>query len=192
MALTYLPITSEKGMKFFSSNHKGNIAKAYIAHSPDLEKANNTLWRRGYPLQLRKRILDTYRAYVNDPTMANVPFSPQPLWDWKEELLHSEHKTLEEIIYGRSTTPVVPKLEWVITPPDTLATNTNFKATWKGGTAPYKTDIIGPVNLNPTDVTAPPLELVMNVDGTSQPVGSYVWTIESHDGQKITHTTVVS
>lgn len=99
MPFTYLPITSERAIEFFASSHKADNAKGIVAHSPTLKAANDTFWRKGYPLQLRKRLLATYKQYVNNPSMTGVPFSNLNYkYDWKEELLHVEDKTLEEII----------------------------------------------------------------------------------------------
>lgn len=100
MASTYLPMT-EEAREFFASNHKADHAKGYIALSPDLAKANDTLWRRKWPLQLRKRVLATFKDCVNNPHMTGIEMSDFDYkFDWKEQLLHVEDKTLEEIIKG--------------------------------------------------------------------------------------------
>lgn len=190
MASTYLPVISERGYEFFASNHKGDIAKAYIAHSPDLAKANDTFWRRGYPLQLRKRLLATYGHYVNDQSMDNVPFSDYNYkFDWKEQLLNTDDVTLEDIISGKFPSSV---LAWDVPPPATATTNTDHVASWKGGVPPYEATIKGPVDLNNETVAVPPLNIDMNVDGTNQPVGKYTWKVTDAAGTSITADTTVS
>lgn len=96
------PLT-KRGMDFFGSKNKENIAKAYVAYSPNLIQANDLLRRRGYTLQMRKRIMKTYKAYVNNPEMTSVPFSDLDYTGagWLEDLDYLEEgDTLEKIIYG--------------------------------------------------------------------------------------------
>lgn len=95
-----------RGYDFFASNHKCNLAKAYIAYSPSLREANDIFWRRGYPLQLRKRLLKTFKDYVANPSMTGVPYSETEYDEdiryisWWSELLHldDEKDTLESIL----------------------------------------------------------------------------------------------
>ena len=69
------PIETEAAYNFWSSKHKANKVKAIIAFSLDLDNANDNLRRAGYYKQFRKRALANFGQYVNNPSMAGVPFS---------------------------------------------------------------------------------------------------------------------
>lgn len=75
------PIETERAREFWGSKHKLNRIKAIIAFSLDLDNANDNLRRHGYYRQYRKRYLEVYSCYVNNPKMdgsdgkQNVPFS---------------------------------------------------------------------------------------------------------------------
>ena len=78
------PIESAEAKKFWSSNLKLNRIKAIIAFSLDLENANDNLRRYGYSKQYRNRALRAFGQYVNNPTMAGVPFNQlEDKW-WEE------------------------------------------------------------------------------------------------------------
>lgn len=69
------PIETEEAKKFWSSNQKLNRIKAIIAFSLDLENANDNLRRYGYSKQFRKRALNNFCMYVNQPAMTGIPFN---------------------------------------------------------------------------------------------------------------------
>lgn len=96
---------------------------------------------------------------------------------------------------GRDT-PAAPvaTLEWNVAPPTTAAVEANVTASWKGGAYPYTCTIIqGVIEENRMILNeGDPLRMTMNIDGTNQPAGDWVWTIESADGQTLTATVMVS
>lgn len=105
MAKVYLPITSERGMEFFGSNHKCNHAKAVMAHSETLDQANDTFRRRGFTLQMRKRFLKTYKPYLGETDMTNVPMSPEvnpktgeQYEFWMDELERADEDSLDSLL----------------------------------------------------------------------------------------------
>ncbi|EMD5616197.1 hypothetical protein VRM59_004478 [Salmonella enterica] len=64
-----------ESQRFFKSEHILNRVKAIIAHSYDLENANNNLRRSGITRGKRERFLKAFGKYVNDPKMPGVPYS---------------------------------------------------------------------------------------------------------------------
>lgn len=77
------PIETEAAKKFWASKHKCNKAKAIVAFSTSLENANGNLDRYGYTRGWRERILANYASYVNNPSMAGIPFTElsTPWWE---------------------------------------------------------------------------------------------------------------
>lgn len=69
------PVETPEAERFWASEHKCNIAKAYIAFSKDQEDFNNQMRRAGYSYQWRKRCWANLGPYVNDPSMVGIPFS---------------------------------------------------------------------------------------------------------------------
>ncbi|ECE4535650.1 hypothetical protein DCH27_25360 [Salmonella enterica] len=70
-----------ESQRFFESEHILNKVKAIIAHSYDLENANDNLRRAKINRERRERFLKAYGKYVNDPKMPGVPFSQlSDLW----------------------------------------------------------------------------------------------------------------
>jgi hypothetical protein len=69
------PIETELQIQFWSSNHRCNIMKAYVAFS--LNEANflKLTDRAGYKRAWRKRAWSAYSVYVNTPDFTGVPFS---------------------------------------------------------------------------------------------------------------------
>ena len=104
----YYELTPQ-GVEFFSSNNKANLAKAYVAYCPTMAQANDVLRRRGYPLQLRKRVLKTFGKYLANPEMTGVTFSElggHGIASWWAELDHvGPEESLEYILatYGPSS-----------------------------------------------------------------------------------------
>lgn len=83
------PIETEEAKKFWASRHKANRCKAIMAFSLNLDNANDNYRRFRYPRQFRKRALAAFAGYVNNPSMAGVPFSA--LEDkWWEEMPYVE------------------------------------------------------------------------------------------------------
>lgn len=76
------PIESAEAKKFWASPHISNQTKAVIAFSLNKKNAMDNLRRYGYKLHWRKRALDAWGKYVNNPSMAGVPYSTG-VW-WKE------------------------------------------------------------------------------------------------------------
>jgi len=76
------PVETEAALKFWSSNHKANKCKAIIAFSLNMKNANDNLRRYGYALHFRERALKAFASYVNNPSMAGVPYSEMsdPWW----------------------------------------------------------------------------------------------------------------
>lgn len=62
-------------LRFWSSDHRCNKVKAIIAFSKDLEDANRNLRIAGYKNIFRKKALAGLGVFLNQPDMANVPFS---------------------------------------------------------------------------------------------------------------------
>lgn len=74
---------TNESQRFFESHHILNKVKAVIAHSFDLENANDNLRRMGISLGRREKFLKAFGKYVNNPKMPGVPFSDlSDLW-WK-------------------------------------------------------------------------------------------------------------
>lgn len=72
------PITTDLAFEFWGSKHLMNRAKAIIAFSLNLENANDNLRRKGrFPIVQRDRLLRHFGKYVNNPTMENIPLSPE-------------------------------------------------------------------------------------------------------------------
>ncbi|EGJ3141395.1 hypothetical protein IGV50_004419 [Salmonella enterica subsp. enterica serovar Newport] len=72
---------SDESQRFFESEHILNKVKAIIAHSFDLENANDNLRRAHIPRGKRERFLKAFGKYVNDPKMPGVPYSQlSDLW----------------------------------------------------------------------------------------------------------------
>lgn len=78
------PIESEAAKKFWASNNKVNRIKAIIAFSLDLENANANLRRFKFYRQYRKRGLAAFAQYVNNPSMAGIPYSEMTDKWWEE------------------------------------------------------------------------------------------------------------
>lgn len=87
---------------------------------------------------------------------------------------------------------VVPdNISWVDTPPATGSANTDYTASWQGGFPPYYAEIKNnSVLLNAQ--TGPYTQMVLNVDGTNQPLGAYEWTVRDAKGTEITGSTIIS
>lgn len=62
-------------LRFWSSDHRCNRAKAVIAFSKNLKEANDNLRRMGYRNMYRKKALAALGVYVNQPRMNSIPFS---------------------------------------------------------------------------------------------------------------------
>lgn len=86
MAETVLnfPIETPEAQKFWASSHISNKAKAIIAFSLDEDNAADNLARYGYRYHWRKRALAGWKQYVNNPSMAGVPFSEMGVNWWQE------------------------------------------------------------------------------------------------------------
>ncbi|WXX18523.1 hypothetical protein TacPo2_68 [Pantoea bacteriophage TacPo2] len=84
MAKTILnfPIETPEAQKFWASPHISNQAKSVIAFSLNEKNALDNLRRYGYKLLWRQRAWKAWGQYVNNPSMAGVPFSTD-VW-WKE------------------------------------------------------------------------------------------------------------
>lgn len=76
------PVETPAAYKFWASNHKANKVKAIIAFSLDADNANDNLRRYGYYKLFRDRALKAFVQYVNNPSMAGVPYSElkDPWW----------------------------------------------------------------------------------------------------------------
>lgn len=75
------PVETEEAQSFWASKHRLNRIKAIIAFSLNIDNANDNLRRAGYSRQYRKRYLETYKCYVNSPSMKIIPFSDlHDLW----------------------------------------------------------------------------------------------------------------
>lgn len=105
MAKVYLPMTSPEAYEFFASNHKCNHAKAVMAHSATMQQANDTFWRRGFTLQMRKRFLKTYKKYLGQQDMSTIPMSPEVNPDtgemyefWMDELERADDISLDDLL----------------------------------------------------------------------------------------------
>lgn len=68
-------IETVDALRFWSSDHRCNRAKAIIAFSKDLKEANDNLRRMGYRNLYRKRAITALGLYVNNPRMSSIPFS---------------------------------------------------------------------------------------------------------------------
>lgn len=73
-------IETEEALRFWASRHMYNEIKSIIAFSADLEEANNNLRRFGYKNAFRKRMLEKFGEYVNQPDMKNIPYSTGSLY----------------------------------------------------------------------------------------------------------------
>lgn len=82
------PVETEEAKRFWASQHKCNKMKAIIAFSTDLENANINLKRHGYSYHWRKKALQSFQQFVNQPDMKNVPFTPMSV-PWWECMSHS-------------------------------------------------------------------------------------------------------
>lgn len=78
------PIETEEAQKFWASNHKCNRVKAIVAFSLNEANANDNLRRFGYPRAFRKRVLDNFSQYVNQPDMKGIPMSDMKDFWWEE------------------------------------------------------------------------------------------------------------
>ena len=78
------PIETQLAYDFLHSNHTANKVKFIIAFSTDLKNANDNLRRYGYYRQFRKRALDNFGQYVNNPDMTGIPFSEMKDPWWRE------------------------------------------------------------------------------------------------------------
>lgn len=76
------PIETALAKKFWASRHKSNKAKAIMAFSTSIENANWNLIQYGYTNSWRDRIIANYSAYINNPSMAGIPFTElsTPWW----------------------------------------------------------------------------------------------------------------
>jgi len=74
------PIETEEAFKFWASDHKCNIGKAFVCFSKDEADFYEQTKRAGYQLQWRQRIWANYAPYVNFPSMLEIPFSPLGPW----------------------------------------------------------------------------------------------------------------
>ena len=90
------------------------------------------------------------------------------------------------------STPTIAPIIWLTEPPATGAINTEYTATWSGGLPPYHMTITGPGNVLLNDQVSHDGSGVLQVDGTNQPVGAYVWSINDAHGNKLTKTTTIS
>lgn len=91
------PVETPAAYKFWSSNHKANKMKAIIAFSLDLENANDNLRRHGFMLHFRERALRNFCMYVNNPSMAGVPYSE--LEDpWYEVMPYLEESICDSLV----------------------------------------------------------------------------------------------
>lgn len=86
--------------------------------------------------------------------------------------------------------PPPPALVWVSTIPTApvvLAANAPYSLEWKGGVAPYVVEVIsGTALLNDQDSVD--TKITIQIDGTNQPCGSYVFTVTDAKGTKLTAT----
>ena len=69
------PIETPEAYTFWASKHKCNRIKAIVAFSYDVQNANDNLRRHGLPFGQRLRALRSFSAFINNPSMTNVPFS---------------------------------------------------------------------------------------------------------------------
>lgn len=86
MATPNYAITTQEAQSFWASRHKLNRAKAIIAFSKSKANANDNFRRMGYGYFWRKRLINAFAEYVNQPEMKNIPYSPDkdsPEW-WIE------------------------------------------------------------------------------------------------------------
>lgn len=78
------PVETPEALDFWKSNIKVNKIKAIIAFSLNLENANDNLRRKKYSRAFRKRALDSFGEYVNQPDMKNIPMSDMENKWWEE------------------------------------------------------------------------------------------------------------
>jgi hypothetical protein len=69
------PIETEEAKKFWSSNHKCNTMKAYVAFSKDEEDFIKLTTRAGYKHAWRKRAWSAFGYFAATPSMIDIPFS---------------------------------------------------------------------------------------------------------------------
>lgn len=94
---------------------------------------------------------------------------------------------LAKIDYGTGKQP----LEWVNAPPASGTANTDITATWKGGVAPY-TATVKQGSTVASNQTGTQTSITANVNGTSKPLGAWVWTVTDAEGTSITGSTTIT
>lgn len=111
------PVETEEAKRFWASQHKCNKMKAVIAFSTDLDNANINLKRHGYSWHWRKKALQSFGMFVNQPDMTKVPFTPMsvPWWEcmayakdtalyiWEDDLVWDDDELIEDGV--SATTP---------------------------------------------------------------------------------------
>lgn len=78
------PVETPEALAFWESRFKANRVKAIIAFSLNESNANDNLRRFNYPRQFRRRALDTFGQYVNQPAMTGIPLSDGTKTWWEE------------------------------------------------------------------------------------------------------------
>lgn len=173
------PIETPEAYAFWASRHKANRAKAIMAFSLNLDNANDNYRRWGYPRQFRKRALFNFCMYVNNPSMAGVPFSA--LEDnWWDEMPYRE----DSLCGGGTVVPVTgvtitPKTITVIAGATTQLSATVAPANATNKSVTYKSS-------DATIATVSSAGLV-----TTLKAGSVTITVTTVDGAK-TDTSVIT
>ncbi|MGR5435266.1 hypothetical protein [Vibrio owensii] len=105
---TYLQPTTDIARKFKESKQIGNKAQAYIALSPTLGMANESMKRAGISRMARHCIILQYAECVNTPSMDTDAFTFWTNEPASEQIIHRSDidypsnkfiQTLEEVLY---------------------------------------------------------------------------------------------
>jgi hypothetical protein len=77
------PIETDEAKKFWSSNHRCNTMKAYVAFSKDKEDFMELTKRARYKHAWRHRAWDAFGYFAATPSMTGIPFSELETPWWK-------------------------------------------------------------------------------------------------------------
>lgn len=93
------PVETDTAKKFWESHHRLNRIKCIIAFSLNMDNANDNLRRFGYARQYRKKYLDLYHEFVNNPKMDNSDGKVKVPLSGGDDLWYSPKRPFEDFIY---------------------------------------------------------------------------------------------
>lgn len=77
------PIETPEAFAFWNSDHKCNMAKAFIAFCIDEANFEELAKRHGYTREWRDRMWAAFGVYVDDPDMLTIPFTELETHYWE-------------------------------------------------------------------------------------------------------------